>query len=99
MARFTERTFYMRTAQLLFIFIVSLASWPCFSQDERQLEYLRQEEQRKKSETMRHLDSGVYYMDNSQYALADEKFRYVLERVKSVPSDLTFFFGKNSFHL
>lgn len=72
-----------------------------FAQDEEQrtLEFRRQEEQRKRAEIMRHLDSGSFYMDNGQYLLADEKFRYVLENVKSVPSDLTFFFGKNSFHL
>ena len=39
------------------------------------------------------------YMDLGNYTKADEKFQYVLENVKSVPSDLTFFFGKNSFHL
>jgi hypothetical protein len=69
------------------------------AQDERTLEYLRQEEQRKKAEVMRQLDSGVYYLDNGKYAVADEKFQYVLQHVKSVPSDLTFFFGKNSYFL
>lgn len=70
-----------------------------FTQDERTLEYLRQEEQRKRSETLRELDSGAYYMDNGQYVMADQKFKFVLQNVKSVPSDLTFFFGKNSFFL
>lgn len=69
------------------------------AQDERTLEFLRQEEQRKKSEVLRQLDSGVYFMDVGEYAAADRKFRYVLQNVKSVPSDLTFFFGKNSYHL
>jgi hypothetical protein len=99
MARFTEGTFYMKFAQLLLTLIGLVSFSPSFSQDERTQEYLRQEEQRKRSETMRHLDSGVYYMDNAQYVLADEKFRYVLEHVRSVPSELTFYFGKNSFHL
>lgn len=70
-----------------------------FAQDERTLEYLRQEEQRKKAMVMRELDSGVYFMDHSKYELADEKFQYVLANVKSVPSDLTYYFGKNSFYL
>ena len=69
------------------------------AQDERTLEFLRQEEQRKKSEVLRQLDSGVYFMDVGEYASADRKFRYVLQNIKSVPSDLTFFFGKNSYHL
>lgn len=69
------------------------------AQDQRTLEYLRQEEQRKRAETLRQLDSGVYLMGNGEYALADEKFKYVLRNVKSVPSDLTFYFGKNSYFL
>ena len=62
-------------------------------------EYLLQQEQLKKTQLSRELDSGVYYMDIGNYLKADEKFQYVLANVKSVPSDLTFFFGKNSFHL
>jgi len=82
------------------VLIIMLAGRCAFAQDEqRRLEYLRQEEQRKKALVMRELDSGVYYMDNEKYLLADQKFKYVLENVKSVPSDLTFFFGKNSFYL
>jgi len=69
------------------------------AQDARTLEYLKQEEQRKRSETLRQLDSGVFFMDHGEYALADEKFRHVLQNVKSVPSDLTFYFGKNSYFL
>lgn len=72
---------------------------PALSQDQRTQEYLRQEEQRKRTETLRQLDSGVYYMEHEQYALADEKFKHVLQNVKSVPSDLTFYFGKNSYFL
>lgn len=62
-------------------------------------EYLLQQEQLKKTALLRELDSGVYFMDIGNYQKADEKFQYVLGNVKSVPSDLTFFFGKNSFHL
>ena len=68
-------------------------------QDERTQEFLRQEEQRRRAELMRQMDSGVYYMENAQYELADEKFRHVLANVKSVPSDLTYYFGKNSYYL
>lgn len=69
------------------------------AQDQRTLEYLQREEQRRKAELMRQLDSGVYLMDRGEYVRADKKFRYVLENIKSVPSDLTFYFGKNSFYL
>lgn len=84
----------------IFLFLLcSVASLSVLAQDERTLEFLRQEEQRKRAAVMRELDSGVYLMENEQYVLAEQKFRYVLDNVRSVPSDLTFFFGKNSFHL
>ena len=87
------------------LIILLTSAWfgfhPVFAQqdEERAKEYLRQEQQRKLSETMRQMDSGVYYLDNGKYLLLDEKFRFVLGALNSVPSDLTFFFGKNSFHL
>jgi hypothetical protein len=62
-------------------------------------EYKMQQEQLKKTSLLRELDSGVYYMDIGEHITADKKFTYVLENIKSVPSDLTFFFGKNSFYL
>jgi hypothetical protein len=80
-------------ASLIFTALSTLA------QDDRTQEFLRQEEQRRRAAVMRELDSGVYFMDHGQYQLADAKFRHVLENVKSVPSDLTYYFGKNSFYL
>ncbi len=62
-------------------------------------EYLQQAEQYKRSMLMRVLDSGVQFMENGNYIAADQKFQYVLKNTKSVPSDLTFYFGKNSYHL
>jgi hypothetical protein len=62
-------------------------------------EYRLQQEQIRKTGVLRVLDSGVVYMDEGKYALADEKFRYVLDNIRSVPSDLVYYFGKNSFYL
>lgn len=84
---------------ILILLTLSLYAVSGLAQDQRTLEYLRQEEQRKRTEMLRQLDSGVYFMENEQYALADEKFKHVLQNVKSVPSDLTFYFGKNSYFL
>jgi len=90
----------MKTGSIFFVLItLCLYAIPSPGQDQRTLEYLRQEEQRKHAEVMRQLDSGIYLMENEQYVLADRKFRYVLQNVKSVPSDLTFYFGKNSYFL
>jgi hypothetical protein len=81
------------------LLLVSFATLQAFSQDVKTLEYLREVEQRKKADLMRQLDSAAYYIENEQFVIADEKLRYVLQNVKSVPSDLTFYFGKNSFFL
>lgn len=89
----------MSITNFLIIIISCLSIVPAIAQNEKNMEYLRQEEQRRRSEMMRQLDSGVYFMDNGQYQLADIKFQHVLHNVKSVPSDLTFFFGKNSLYL
>lgn len=69
------------------------------AQDERTQEYLRQEEQRKKSALLRELDSAVVLMEEGLYEKADQKYKNVLANLKSVPSDLTFYFGKNSLML
>lgn len=70
-----------------------------YAQRTRVDDYKMQQEQMKKSELLRQLDSGVYYMDIGDHLTADAKFRFVLENIKSVPSDLTFFFGKNSYYI
>jgi hypothetical protein len=58
-----------------------------------------QMEQRKRSEVMMVLDSAVALIDAGEYEAADKKLVYVLNNMKSIPSDLTFYFGKNSFFL
>ncbi len=60
-------------------------------------EYIRQQEQVKRTMLMKALDSGVYYMDYGNYVKADERFQYVLNNIKGVPSDLAYYFGKNSY--
>lgn len=80
--------------------VVMGISFATHAQDkEKAEEFRRQQEQARKAATMRELDSGVYFMDNGRYEQADRKFIQVLNNIKSVPSDLTYYFGKNSFHL
>ena len=45
------------------------------------------------------LDSGVALMEIGDYQAADKKFKIVLSSLKSLPSDLTYYFGENSYHL
>ncbi|GHN02986.1 hypothetical protein WSM22_44750 [Cytophagales bacterium WSM2-2] len=61
----------------------------------RELEMARQADRTRKI-TMK-IDSAVRLSDEGHYEAADAKFREVLKTIKSVPSDLTFHFGKNSF--
>jgi hypothetical protein len=89
----------MKFVYSVVIILFSAGFVPALAQDQKTLEYLRAEEQRKKAELMRQLDSAVFFIDDGQYQAADKKLRFVLENIKSVPSDLTFFFGKNSFYL
>jgi hypothetical protein len=89
----------MKLTNYILLSVLLALTMPAFAQDQKTLEYLRQEEQRKKSELLRELDSGVYYMDAGEYLIAESKFTHVLNNIKSVPSDLTFLFGKNSYYL
>lgn len=45
------------------------------------------------------LDSAIFLSDQGSFEKADEKFKLVLKSLKSIPSDFTFHFGKNSFYL
>jgi len=82
----------------LTIFLLLSVSFTAFAQDPSS-EYLRMQEMAKKRQLLQQLDSGVVLMDKGEYEVADKKFVYVLNNVRSVPSDLTFYFGKNSFYL
>lgn len=66
---------------------------------EKVREYQLQEEQFKKTQLLRVMDSGKYYLEIGEYELADKKLKYVLDNIKSVPSDLAYFFGKNSYFI
>jgi len=86
--------------RILVLFALLFISKVTLAQDAaRAEEYRMQMEQAKKAALHRELDSGIFYMDNGQHELANAKFVQVLNNVKSVPSDLTYYFGKNSFYL
>ncbi|HCW07178.1 MAG TPA: hypothetical protein DGG95_07425 [Cytophagales bacterium] len=63
----------------------------------KELELQRQMDRTRKI-TMK-IDSAVRLSDEGHYEEADTKFRIILKSIRSVPSDLTFHFGKNSFLL
>ncbi|MBX2962721.1 MAG: hypothetical protein KF687_09425 [Cyclobacteriaceae bacterium] len=57
------------------------------------------QEQARRAAMLRTMDQGIEEMNAGNYSQADEKFIYVLNNIKGVPSDLTFYFGKNSYYL
>ena len=81
------------------IILVSVNSWGQDRDRAKTQEFLQQQELSRRAATMREYDSAVYLMEEGKYTEADVKFRFVLANLRSIPSDLTFHFGKNSFHL
>lgn len=88
----------MKNICILFLLVLPVVA---FSQTpaEKLKEYQLQQEQFRKTQLLREIDSGKYLMEIGEYELADEKLKYALDNIKSVPSDLTYFFGKNSYFL
>lgn len=74
-----------------------------FGQTESEKEKIRQIEIQRQADKQRalnmKLDSAVILMNQGDYQAADEKFLTILKSVRSVPSDITFYFGKNSYFL
>ncbi|MBI1766876.1 MAG: hypothetical protein HYR67_00710 [Bacteroidetes bacterium] len=63
----------------------------------KELELARQMDRTRKITIQ--IDSAIRLSDEGHYEAADLKFRSILKSIKSVPSDLTYHFGKNSFYL
>ncbi len=59
---------------------------------------LQKQADRQRQITMR-MDSAIRLSEDGKYEDADKKFRAILSTIKSVPSDFTFHFGKNSYFL
>lgn len=63
----------------------------------KQLEIQRQAD--KQRTISRQIDSVAQLIDLERYEEADQKIVSILKTVRSVPSDVTFYLGKNSFYL
>jgi len=83
--------------------ILVLGFAQAFSQSQAEKDKIRELELQRQMERTRKIsqkiDSAVRLSDEGQYEVADAMFRSVLKSIRSVPSDLTFHFGKNSFLL
>lgn len=45
------------------------------------------------------MDEAVILMEQGRYDEAEKEFLYVMKNLESLPSNLAYYFGKNSFHL
>lgn len=84
---------------IIILFFVSVASYAQVNEQEklRQLEIQRQADKQRVVD--RQIDSVAQLIELEQYQAAEDKIIATLKTVRSVPSDLTFYLGKTSFHL
>jgi hypothetical protein len=87
--------------KLLIVLLVTISTATLFAQTEKekiqQIETQKQMDKQRKLTTK--LDSAIRLSEEGQYEQADVKFKAVLKEIRSVPTDLTYHFGKNSFLL
>lgn len=97
-AKVSRVEYHLIIVTFLTLFIATVNA---FAQDEREkLREIEQQKQEQKNRSVRNeLDSAIELTNIGRYEEADEKYRYVLRHLKSIPSDLTFHFGKNSYML
>lgn len=69
------------------------------TQEQRIREFELQREASERQAYKALLDSAILLSQQGEYLLADSKFRQLLRTTKSVPSDLVYHFGENSFYL
>jgi hypothetical protein len=87
---------FVLTVLLLLVTMLGFAQDP----EREKIQQLQLQKEMEKARLIRQqMDSGIYLMEREQYAVADEKLKYALANMKSIPSDLTFFFGKNSYFI
>lgn len=94
-------TINKKTISLIFGLALATTLSHAQQQTEREkvAELERQREYQKQRQITARLDSAVQLMNLEQYEAADVKYRSVLAGIKSVPSELAYQFGKNSYHL
>ncbi|GAA0891165.1 hypothetical protein GCM10009122_08440 [Fulvivirga kasyanovii] len=79
--------------------LLSFSGMAQVTEEEKVQQLLRDQEQARYAELMRLMDQGVELMEEEQYEEANLKFKEVLKSAKVVPTDLCFYFGKNSFYM
>ena len=89
---------YLTVFFLLVGLVVSINGWAQSEQEKIQEIESQKISVRQRAITVQ-LDSAILLSDMGAYEQADERFKLVLKSLKSIPSDFTFHFGRNSFYL
>jgi len=86
---------------LTLIFFLGCAQ--SFAQTQYEKDKIKELEMQRQMDRIRKIiikiDSAVRLSDEGHYEEADLKFKTILKSIRSVPSDLTYHFGRNSFYL
>lgn len=92
----------MNSLQILIVAVGLVSMSPAFSQNSER-EKIEELEKlnlaRRQSDAQQALDSAIQDISRGQYEQADKTLTRLLKSVKTVPSDLAYWFGENSFHL
>lgn len=85
----------------IFTLVLLFFAWNAMAQTQEQkvAEYELQRQAADQRRLNMMYDSALYLADAGQYELADAKFKVLLKSYKSIPSDLVFQFGKNSYFI
>ena len=88
-----------KEAFFVICFLFVLLSLPVFAQSqEKTAAELRKAPVRQQALSLQ-LDSAILLSHQEKYQQAEDKFLYVLKNMRSIPADLTFHFGLNSYYL
>lgn len=69
------------------------------TQEEKIREYELQRQAADQRKLSVQMDSAIMFSERGEYKRADDEFKVLLRTYKSIPSDLVYYFGRNSFHL
>lgn len=87
--------------RLLGLILLCTMTFIGFGQTQEEIiqQELQNQQQARRAEVARTIEQGVALMDEGDHEGAEAKFKEVLKNAEVVPTDLTFYFGKNSYHL
>lgn len=92
----------MKSLTILILAVGLHSMYPAFSQtsEQEKIEELEKlNAARRQADAQQALDSAIQDISRGRYENADKTLTRLLKSVKTVPSDLAYWFGENSYHL